>query len=179
MIFRPTSLSGLFLILPQRIEDERGFFARTWCEKEAAQHGIKANWVQSNTSLNRQKGTLRGLHYQAAPHEEAKLVRCTRGAIFDVAVDIRKESPSFGRWEAATLSAENGQAFYIPAGFAHGFQTLSDDSEVLYLMSAFYHPELSRGILWNDPKIGIKWPSPDNIVVSAQDSAHPLLNAAI
>ena len=174
MIFRETELAGAFLIEPERLEDERGFFARTWCAEEARAHGIEANWVQSNTSFNAQKGTLRGLHFQAAPREEAKLVRCTRGEIFDVIVDIRKDSPGFGKWAGFELSAQNGRALYIPQGFAHGFQSLGEASEVLYLMSEYYDPALSRGIRWDDPALGIAWPVKEAFL-SEKDRSLPLL----
>jgi dTDP-4-dehydrorhamnose 3,5-epimerase len=156
--FRPTGLDGAFLIDIERAEDTRGFFARTWCVREAARHGIETEFVQSNVSFNRKRGTLRGMHFQAHPFEEAKLIRCTRGAIHDVIVDLRDASPTRARHVAVVLSAEQRNAIFVPAGFAHGFLTLEDDTEVSYQMSAFYSPEHARGFRWNDPAIGIPWP---------------------
>jgi dTDP-4-dehydrorhamnose 3,5-epimerase len=155
-------------------DDERGFFARSFCREEFLAHGLKAAVSQCNVSWNRTKGTLRGLHYQASPHEEAKLVRCTRGAIWDVIVDVRRESDNYLRWYAAELTAENRHALYIPEGFAHGFQTLLDDSEVLYYMSDAYHPEAARGLRWNDPKLAIHWPLARPIL-SARDASYPMV----
>jgi dTDP-4-dehydrorhamnose 3,5-epimerase len=160
MIFTETKLRGAFVIEPERIEDERGFFARTFCEDEFNAHGLEGRFVQCSVSFNRHKGTLRGLHYQAQPHEEAKIVRCTRGAIFDVAVDLRPSSSTFGRWTSAELTADNGCALYLPKGFAHGFQTLSNDAEVYYEISARYLSESARGIRWDDPELSIGWPVP-------------------
>jgi dTDP-4-dehydrorhamnose 3,5-epimerase len=157
-----------------RLEDERGFFARSFCQEEFKRQGMKTTIAQCNISWNRKRGTLRGLHYQAAPREEAKVVRCTRGAIWDVIVDLREGSATRLRWFAVNLSAENRHALYIPEGFAHGFQTLADDSEVFYQMSEFYHPELARGVRWNDPMLGIGWPLPDPIV-SERDRSYDLL----
>src|SRR6266545_5676377 len=148
MRFRDTGLAGAFLLEPERRADERGFFARTWCHDEAAAHGISVNWVQCNVSFNRATGTLRGLHYQAPPWEEAKLVRCTMGAICDVIVDLRPASPTYRQWAAFELTADNRRALYVPTGFAHGFQTLADDTEVFYQMSAFYRAEAARGVRW-------------------------------
>jgi dTDP-4-dehydrorhamnose 3,5-epimerase len=158
MIFVPTALEGAFLIELERIEDERGFFARSWCQEEFAKHGLRSAFVQCNISFNSRKGTLRGMHYQAAPFEEAKLVRCTKGAMYDVILDLRSESPSFRHWEGFELTAENRRMLYVPEGFAHGFQTLADDTEVFYQMSAFYRPEAARGVRWNDPAFAVAWP---------------------
>jgi len=169
--FHPTPLAGAFVVEPERREDERGFFARSFCESEFRAQGLNPAVAQCNVSWNRRKGTLRGLHFQSKPHEEAKLVRCTRGAIWDVIVDLREGSATRHRWHAAELSAENRRALYVPRGFAHGFQTLADDSEVLYQMSEFYHPESSRGLRWDDPVFGISWPLPDPIV-SPRDRAY-------
>lgn len=174
MRFAPTPLAGAFLVELERLADERGFFARSYCEDEFRRHGLPPALAQCNVSWNRRRGTLRGLHYQAAPHEEAKLVRCTRGAIWDVIVDLRAGSPTRWRWHAAELNAENRLAFYVPEGFAHGFQTLADDTEVLYQMSEFYHPELARGLRWDDPKLGIRWPLAEAIV-SERDRSYALL----
>jgi len=158
MQFKPTSIPGVWVVEPERMEDERGFFARTFCLEEFRRHGLDMSVVQCNVSFNRRKGTLRGLHYQAAPYEEAKLVRCTRGALFDVAVDLRRDSPAFRRWAGVELTAENGRLFYIPKGCAHGFQTLVDDTEVSYLMSESYHPEAARCLRWDDPRVAVAWP---------------------
>ena len=174
MKFLPTPLGGAYLIEVEQLEDERGFFARSFCQNEFLAHGLDANIVQCNVSFNRKRGTLRGLHYQAAPHEEAKLVRCTGGAIWDVIVDLRANSPTVRQWFAAELTAGNRRALYVPAGFAHGFQTLSDDSEVLYQMSAFFHPESARGIRWSDPTLSIQWPLAV-ASMSPRDEAFPVL----
>jgi dTDP-4-dehydrorhamnose 3,5-epimerase len=176
--FLPTSLAGAFVVELEPIEDERGFFARSFCQNEFRSHGLDPAIAQCNVSLNRRRGTLRGLHYQAPPHEEAKLVRCTRGAICDVIVDLRHGSATRGQWFAVELSADNHRALYVPRGFAHGFQTLADDSEVLYQMSEFYRPGSERGIRWDDPAIGIQWPIADP-VVSARDRAYPVLGRAL
>ena len=174
MIFRATKLEGAFLIEPERKEDERGYFARTFCEREFAEHGLRSCFVQCNTSFNRRKGTLRGMHFQAAPHEEAKLVSCTRGAIYDVIVDLRPGSSTYHQHVAETLSADNGRMLYIPEGFAHGFQTLADDTEVFYQMSEFYDPESARGVRWNDPAFQIQWPEAERIMI-ARDREYPLV----
>lgn len=170
MKFIPASLAGAYVVEPERLEDERGYFARTFCRDEFAAHGLNPELVQCNVSFNAKKGTLRGMHYQAKPNEEAKLVRCTRGAIFDVIIDIRPESPTFRNWFAVELSAANGRMLYVPEGFAHGFQSLEDGSEVFYQMSERYAPESARGIRWNDPAFGVRWPLPDP-VVSQRDAA--------
>jgi dTDP-4-dehydrorhamnose 3,5-epimerase len=161
MKFIETELGGAFLIDPERLEDERGFFARTWCQKEFQQYGIDVNWVQCNISYNSRRGTLRGMHYQIAPCAEAKLVRCSMGAIYDVIIDLRPDSKSYCKWISAELSAENRKMIYIPQGFAHGFQTLVDHTEVFYQMSAFYAPQYSRAVRWNDPHFNIHWPEAD------------------
>jgi dTDP-4-dehydrorhamnose 3,5-epimerase len=169
VIFQATAIPGAFVIELERHCDERGFFARTWCPREFEAHGLNPRLAQCSVSFNARKGTLRGLHYQAAPHEEAKLVHCTRGAIFDVAVDLRAGSAAFCKWVAVELSANNHRMFYIPEGCAHGFQTLEDDSEVFYQITSFYHPESSRGVPWNDPSFGIAWRYPPT-VLSVNDS---------
>lgn len=174
MKFSPTPLGGVFVVELERLEDERGFFARSFCQDEFRAHGLRTDIAQCNVSWNRKRGTLRGLHYQAKPHEEAKVVRCTRGALWDVAVDLREGSPTRHRWHAVELTAENHKALYIPEGLAHGFQTLADDTEVLYLMSTAYHAASSRGLRWNDPRLAIGWPLPDPIV-SERDRAFPVL----
>lgn len=172
MIFTETILKGAFLIEPERQEDERGFFARTWCQREFQQHGLRPRWVQCNISYNKKRGTLRGMHYQAPPHEEIKLVRCSRGAIYDVIIDLRPQSLTFKKHVAAELSAENCKMFYIPEGLAHGFQTLEDDCGVFYQMSEFYEASNARGVRWNDPAFRINWPEPVR-VISARDQNYP------
>jgi dTDP-4-dehydrorhamnose 3,5-epimerase len=172
MIFTETKLPGLYLADLERREDERGFFARSWCRDEFAANGLDARLVQCNISFNLRRGVLRGMHYQAEPYPEVKLVRCTQGAIFDVAVDLRPDSPTFRQWVGVELTPANRRALYIPGGFAHGFQTLAPDSEVFYQMSEFYHPEAARGVRWNDPAFGIQWPLPDPFL-SDRDRAYP------
>ena len=174
MKFTPTALPGVFFVDIEAIEDDRGFFARSFCRDEFSAHGLSPELVQCSVSWNRRKGTLRGMHYQAPPHEEHKLVRCTSGAIHDVVVDLRADSPARHRWIAVELSAANRRAVYIPPGCAHGFQTLSDDSEVFYQMSEFYHSESARGVRFDDPAFGIEWPLP-NPIISARDRALPLV----
>jgi dTDP-4-dehydrorhamnose 3,5-epimerase len=173
--FLPTPLAGAYLVELEQLEDERGFFARSFCQNEFHALGLDTVVAQCNVSFNRRRGTLRGLHYQAAPHAEAKLVRCTRGAVWDVIVDLRKDSLTVRQWHAAELTADNRRALYIPAGFAHGFQTLADDSEVLYQMSEFYHPESARGVRWDDRTLAIRWPIKD-AVISPRDRAFPTLD---
>lgn len=171
MKFIPTNLAGAWVVEPERLGDERGYFARTFCRDEFAAHGLNPELVQCNVSFNAKRNTLRGMHYQVQPHEEAKLVRCTRGTIFDVIIDIRANSSTVGEWFAVELAAVNGLMLYIPEGFAHGFQTLEDGSEVFYQMSEKYHPGASRGIRWNDPAFGIAWPLTDP-VISARDAGY-------
>lgn len=172
MRFRETKLRGAYVIEPERREDERGFFARVWCAREFEQHGLNAPAVQSNISFNRKKGTLRGMHYQVPPSREAKLVRCTAGAIYDVIVDLRPNSETRLQHLSVTLSAQEHRSLYIPPGFAHGFQTLTDNTEVFYMMSDFYAPELARGLRWNDPAFGIAWPEDDRIIIE-RDRSYP------
>ena len=174
MKFSPLAVLGAWLIEPEPHADERGFFARTWCVRDFAERGISASFVQASVSFNEVAGTLRGLHYQAEPHPEIKLVRCTTGSIYDVVVDVRPESATYLRWHGEVLSAENRRALYIPKGLAHGFITLEDKSEVLYEISEFHHPECARGLRWNDPAIGIEWPR-EPARMSARDAAYPLL----
>jgi dTDP-4-dehydrorhamnose 3,5-epimerase len=174
MRFIETPLPGAWVIEPQLLGDERGWFARTFDAEEFSAHGLSPSVVQCNASFNARRDTLRGMHYQAEPHGESKLVRCVRGAIFDVAVDLRADSPTRHRWHAVELSAENGRAFYIPAGLAHGFQTLTDDCEVLYQMGHHYVPEAARGVRWDDPEFGIEWPETRGArIVSARDASYP------
>lgn len=172
MIFTETKLKDAYVIEPERLEDERGFFARTFCEHEFAAHGLCTRFVQCNISFNKRKGTIRGMHYQVAPHAEAKLVRCTMGAIYDVIIDLRPGSPTFAQWVAVELTAQNRRMVYVPEGLAHGFQTLEDNTEVFYQMSEFYHPECARGVRWNDPAFGIKWPLTP-VIISARDQSYP------
>jgi dTDP-4-dehydrorhamnose 3,5-epimerase len=172
MIITETLIKGAFAIEPEPRPDERGFFARTWCEHEFAAQGCPPQWVQCNISFSRQRGTLRGMHYQAAPYEEVKLVRCTMGAIFDVIVDLRAESPTFRQWLAVELTADNRRQLLIPQGLAHGFQTLKDDSEVFYQMSQFYAPEYARGVRWDDPAFNISWPT-GRRTISERDQSFP------
>jgi len=170
--FTETPLKGAYLIQPEPNSDERGFFARTWCMREFGAHGLETRLVQCNISYNRKKGTLRGMHYQAAPFEEDKLVRCTRGAIYDVIIDLRRNSESFGEHFGVALTAENRTMIHIPKGFAHGFLTVEDDAEVLYQMSEFYTPECARGFRWNDPAFDIEWPG-EVQVISGKDRSYP------
>ncbi len=172
MKFLPTLLKDAILIEHELLEDERGFFARSFCQEEFATHGLQANFVQCNLSYNRKKGTLRGMHYQIEPAEEVKCVRCIRGAIFDVIIDLRPESPTFKKWQSFLLNEDNRHILYIPAGFAHGFQTLSDHAELFYQMSAPYVSSLARGVRWNDPAFAISWPDPSPIL-SAKDQIFP------
>lgn len=178
MRFAPTTISGAVVIDLEAHVDERGFFARIVAQDEFAAEGLNAQFVQSSVSWNAQTAVLRGLHYQAAPHEEEKLVRVTRGVIFDVIVDLREESPSFGCWFGVELSAENHRQLYIPKGVAHGFQTLVAETEVLYQMTTPFVPDAARGIRWDDPDIAIKWPEAPSRIVSARDAALPLLKDA-
>jgi dTDP-4-dehydrorhamnose 3,5-epimerase len=170
--FEDLGLPGAYRIELERHEDERGFFARAFCEREFAAHGLVTRYPQCNLSGNRRRGTLRGMHYQAAPHREAKVVRCVAGAIHDVIVDLREGSPTRLHWRAVDLSAESGAALYIPPGFAHGFLTLEDETEVFYQMGEFYVPEAARGFRWNDSLVGITWPFAP-IVISERDLGYP------
>ncbi len=173
MRFIETDLKGAYIIELEPKEDERGFFARIFCQNEFKKNGIDFNIVQCNISYNKKKGTIRGMHYQVEPYEEAKLVICIKGAIYDVAIDLRENSPTYGQWVAVELSEENKKMFLIPKGFAHGFQTLTDNCEVLYLMSEFYSPEHSAGVRWDDPFFNIKWPLEPS-VISEKDKNWPL-----
>jgi dTDP-4-dehydrorhamnose 3,5-epimerase len=170
--FEPLRLPGAFAIDRMPAEDERGFFARTWCAEEFAAHGLCTRLAQCSVSFNHRKGTLRGMHFQAAQHEEAKVVRCTRGAIYDVLLDLRPSSPTYRQWAAVELTEENGRQLYIPEGVAHGFQTLEDASEVFYHISEPYFPALARGVRWNDPAFAIEWPE-DHRTISARDQQYP------
>jgi dTDP-4-dehydrorhamnose 3,5-epimerase len=172
MIFQQTPLAGAFVIDLEPQTDERGFFARSFCEREFAAHGLAIRYPQANTSFNRSAGTLRGMHWQVAPHAEAKLVRCTAGHIYDVIVDMRRGSPTCLGWFGVELSARNRTALYVPEGFAHGFLTLEAEAEVAYLMSESYAPGAARGMRFDDPRVGIVWPSRP-VVVSPKDLAYP------
>jgi len=175
MLFTPTSLPGAFIVEPEPSADERGLFARTFCEREFTEHGLTGSFVQCSTSWNRHRGTLRGLHYQLPPACEVKLVRCTAGAIYDVIVDLRAGSPTYGKHIGVELIAANRHSLYIPAMFAHGFQTLDDDSEVFYQISEFYAPDRSAGLRFDDPALAIQWPFPIT-KISTKDRQWPLLN---
>ena len=172
MIFKETKLAGAYVIELEQHADERGFFARTYCEQEFEAHGLNTRVAQSNISFNKKKGTLRGMHYQAAPFAEAKLVRCTAGAIYDVIIDLRPASPTFKQHFAVELSRENQRMLFVPEDFAHGFQTLEDNTEVFYQMGQRYSKEHARGVRWNDPAFGIKWPEGARIII-ARDRDYP------
>lgn len=172
MRFHQTEIGGVHRIVPEPRLDERGSFARVFCVDEFAAGGLATTVVQANTSFNRRRGTLRGLHLQTPPHGECKLVRCTRGAVFDVAVDARPGSPTFGRWVGVELSAQNGAMLFVPEGVAHGYLTLEDEAEVFYQVSRAYHPDSEAGVRWDDPAIGIRWPFAP-AVISAKDRALP------
>lgn len=173
MFFKETTLKGAYVITPEFREDHRGFFCRTYCEEAFKERGLHFKIVQTNLSYNKKKGTLRGLHYQESPHEEAKVVECRRGAILDVMLDLRPESPSYKEWCAIELSDENRKMLFLPEGFAHGFQTLKDNTEVAYLMSEFYRPAASKGIRWDDPAFSISWPIHNPILSDRDQSYHP------
>jgi dTDP-4-dehydrorhamnose 3,5-epimerase len=175
VIFSETKLKGAFVIELERLEDERGFFARTFCQEEFVEARLNPKIAQCNISFNRKKGTLRGMHYQGSPYEESKLVRCTRGAIYDVIIDLRPYERTFKQWLAMELTAENRLILYIPQGFAHGFQTLEDRTEVFYQMSEIYHPECVRGVRWNDPAFGIEWQI-ENPIISPRDQQYSDFN---
>jgi dTDP-4-dehydrorhamnose 3,5-epimerase len=172
MIFVETKLKGAFLIEPELLCDERGFFARTWCQQEFEKYGLSTRLRQCSISFNRKKGTLRGMHFQHAPHEETKLVRCTSGGMYDVIIDLRSGSATYKQHFAAVLTADNRKMLYIPEGFAHGFQTLADDTEVFYQISEFYTPESASGVRWDDPAFGIVWPSAE-CIISQRDRGYP------
>jgi dTDP-4-dehydrorhamnose 3,5-epimerase len=172
MIFTETKLKGAFIVEIKQLKDERGFFGRSWCRKEMEEHGLNGNVVQANTSLTLNKGTIRGMHYQKHPYEETKLMRCTKGAIYDVIIDLRKDSPTFKQWLGVELTEDNYKMLYVPEKFAHGFITLKDHSEVTYLVTQFYTPGAEAGIRYNDPGFNIQWPVPVE-VVSEKDLSHP------
>jgi dTDP-4-dehydrorhamnose 3,5-epimerase len=176
MIFTESPLRGAYIIDITRAEDERGFFARSFCAEEFAAHGLAAHMSQCSVSFNAKRGTLRGLHFQASPHDEEKLVRCTAGAIFDVIVDVRAESPTHRQWFGAELTAANRRSLYIPKGCAHGFMSLADDTEVFYMISVPYAAGFAKGLRWNDPVLDIRWPM-EPAVISERDAEYPLLAA--
>jgi len=175
MRFLPTPIAGAWLVEPEARADARGSFARLWCRDDFAAQGLRADFVQSNASFNVQKGTLRGLHYQVAPALEAKLVRCTRGAVFDLVLDLRRDSPTYRRWYGARLSADNGRMLYVPEGCAHGCQSLEDNTEILYMASAYYAPGEARGVRYDDPVFAISWPL-EVASISDQDRNWPMWN---
>jgi dTDP-4-dehydrorhamnose 3,5-epimerase len=172
MKFEPTRIPGAVIIDIEPIEDDRGFFARTFCRQEFEQHGLSPHIAQCSISFNRKRGTLRGMHYQAAPHEEAKLVRCTRGSLYDVIVDLRPTSPAFRKWISVELSGASFRMLYVPEGVAHGYLTLEDDTEVFYQVSENYAPQYTRGVRWDDPAFGIEWPLPV-AVIAQRDRSYP------
>ena len=168
MIFSETRLAGSFIIELEKIKDERGFFARTWDKIKFSEMNLDSEFVQSSISLNKKKGTIRGMHYQTKPYQESKIVRCTKGKIFDVIIDLRPNSTTFKKWVSVELSEDNYKMMYIPKGFAHGYQTLDDYSEILYEISEYYKPECSKGIRWNDKEFNIQWPLKE-IIISEKD----------
>lgn len=173
MIFTETHLKDAYIIDLKKIEDDRGFFARAYCQKEFAEHGIELNWAQANLANSKKRGTLRGLHFQKAPYAEAKLMRCIRGAIYDVIVDLRPDSPSYMQWLGVELTAENRRALFVPEGFAHGYLVLEDDSDTFYPTSQFYTPDAEAGVRWNDPAFGIEWPFTDDLIITDKDQSWP------
>lgn len=172
MIFTKTKLDGAYIIDIEKKEDDRGFFARTFCADEFSKNGLAVNFVQANTAFNYKKGTLRGMHFQKSPYEEDKLVRCTKGSIFDVIIDLRKDSPTFKEWFGVELSEQNRRALLVPKGFAHGYLTLEDNSEVTYLVTQFYTPNADSGVRFDDPLFNIEWPIVPT-VISEKDANHP------
>jgi len=173
MKFTETGLDGAFVIEIEPRLDERGFFARGWCRREFEAAGIRINFVQANIAFSKNKGTLRGMHFQKAPHAEAKFLRCVRGAVFDVMIDLRTDSPTFKKWFGIELTADNHKMVFIPEGFAHGYLATVDDTEVFYLVSAFYSPDTEGGVRWDDPAFGVKWPMTGNLIISEKDKNWP------
>jgi len=173
MIFKQAKLKDAYIIQLEKHDDERGFFAQAWCRKEFESHGLNPHVVQANIALSRKSGTLRGLHYQLPPYEEAKLVRCIRGAIYDVMIDLRKDSSTFKQWVGQELTSEDYQMLYIPEGFAHGYFTLVDNTEVFYQVSKFYAPNYESGVRWDDPAFDIKWPAANDLIVTDKDKNWP------
>ena len=172
MLFTETEIQGAYVLDAEQIADERGFFARTWARDEFEAHGLVPDLAQCNLSYNHRKGTVRGMHWQAPPHAETKLVRCAQGALYDVVVDLRPDSPTYRRWVGVELTAENRRALYIPEGCGHGFQTLEDATEVFYMITEYYTPAAARGMRWNDPAINVTWPL-DVTVISDRDAEYP------
>lgn len=175
MIFKSTRLKGCYIVEPERHVDDRGFFARTYSETEFEAAGLASTVAECSISYNARRGTLRGMHYQLSPHEEAKLVRCTRGSVFDVAVDLRENSPTYGSWASVVLSADNRLAFFIPTGLAHGFLTLEDATELEYQISTAYAPSSAGGIRWDDPDLDISWPDVGSMTIAERDRRWPML----
>ncbi|NNM27160.1 MAG: dTDP-4-dehydrorhamnose 3,5-epimerase [Phycisphaerales bacterium] len=178
MRFEETPIAGVTVVTLELRRDERGGFARTWCQEEFRTHGLEPRIAQCSVSLNHRRGTLRGMHYQTPPHEECKLVRVTRGAAYDVALDVRRGSPTYGRWFALELAPDHHRMLYLPRGVAHGFQTLLDDTEIAYQMSTPYHPDHAAGVRWNDPHVGIPWPLKPT-VMSKADQTLPMLHEVV
>lgn len=176
MIFIETELEGAYLIELEKLEDERGFFARSWDTKKFEEHGLNPKLVQCNISFSKRKGTLRGIHYQITPYEETKLVRCTKGKIFDVIIDLRKKSKTYKKWEGFILSEDNHKMIFVPESFAHGIQTLEDNTEVLYQVAQFYSPKAERGIRWNDPFFKIKWPLTPTVISKKDSKYHDFIS---
>lgn len=177
MIFKELAVKDAFIIEIEKRTDSRGFFARTWCKNEFEAHGLNTRFVQANVAYSEKKGTLRGLHYQIAPYEEAKLIRCTRGAVYDVIIDIRKSSPTYMRWIGVELTENNYKILYVPEGFAHGYQTLQDNTEVIYQVSQFYTPNAEQGVRWNDLAFNIDWPETENRIIHEKDQTWPAYRA--
>ena len=173
IIFRETKLEGSFVIEPEKFEDERGLFARTFSDQEFEAHGIDPRIIECNISFNKKKHTIRGMHFQSAPYAQAKLVRCTQGAVYDVIIDLRPDSITYKQWVSEELTAENRLMLYVPEGFAHGFQTLEDDSEVLYQMSSSYAPSAAGGVRWDDPVFAIHWPAAGDVILNERDRTYP------
>lgn len=173
IIFTETRLKGAFVIEPEKFEDDRGFFARSFSDKEFAVHGINPRMVECNISFNKKKHTIRGMHFQSAPYAQAKLVRCTKGAIYDTIIDLRPDSETFKQWVAEKLTAENRRMLYVPEGFGHGFQTLDDDTEVFYQVTDYYVPASCEGVRWNDPSFEIRWPATEGVTINERDNAYP------
>jgi dTDP-4-dehydrorhamnose 3,5-epimerase len=172
MKYTGSPLGGVYVVEVEPVEDDRGFFARTFCEDEFSRQGLETRFVQSSIAFTKRKGTLRGMHYQRDPYAEAKLIRCTRGAVYDAVIDLRPDSPTFRHWFGVELTAENRRMLYVPKGFAHGYQTLMDETEISYQMSAPYYPDAAAGVRWNDPAFGIRWPI-DVTVIADRDRDYP------
>jgi len=173
MIFTETKLKGSFVVEPEQFDDERGFFARSWSAVEFAARGLESRFAECNISYNRRRGTLRGMHYQESPHGQAKLVRCTAGALYDVIVDLRRGTPTFGQWVGVELTARNRLMLYVPPDFAHGFQTLADDTEVFYQVSSVHAPAHARGVRWDDPAFRVEWPEAGERTINERDQTYP------